>query len=247
MADPQSWNKYVYVRNNPLNLVDPTGEKAGVVVETRPDGTREITITGTIAIWADRDSGITQQDLADAAQKMQGQINQAWSGTFQEDGVNYAVTTNMKVEVLQGAPSKSKADNVIEMKNGAFIGQTGTRQNGEIDPRAFSGGPDTGRMNIQAVLSGKNTAKHEFGHMLGVGDRDDLSVLMSKSDANFMINKATSQDFSWTLGGAISHHQEKLTEYRYFGPAPGVTARSIVGYKPGKTSTTLRAPYVFWK
>lgn len=25
-TDPQQWNSYSYVRNNPVNMVDPTGE-----------------------------------------------------------------------------------------------------------------------------------------------------------------------------------------------------------------------------
>jgi RHS repeat-associated protein len=34
VSDPQSWNLYVYVRNNPLRYIDPTGE-----IQTNPDGT----------------------------------------------------------------------------------------------------------------------------------------------------------------------------------------------------------------
>jgi RHS repeat-associated protein len=33
VSDPQSWNLYVYVRNNPLRYIDPTGE-----IKTNPDG-----------------------------------------------------------------------------------------------------------------------------------------------------------------------------------------------------------------
>lgn len=35
VSDPQSWNLYVYVRNNPLRYIDPTGKD----IETNPDGT----------------------------------------------------------------------------------------------------------------------------------------------------------------------------------------------------------------
>lgn len=101
-------------------------------------------------------------------------------------------------------------------------------------------------MNIQAVLSGQDTAKHEFGHMLGVGDKSD-STLFMYSDKNRSATAPTSRDFALALNDAISHHKGKLAEYRYFGPAPGVTAHSIVGYRPGVTATTLRAPYFTWE
>ncbi len=43
-GDPQSWNRYSYVRNNPVNRVDPTGnedledDEASSTSEASPDG-----------------------------------------------------------------------------------------------------------------------------------------------------------------------------------------------------------------
>jgi RHS repeat-associated protein len=37
VADPQSWNKYAYVRNNPLRYVDRNGEKATVSAQCDED------------------------------------------------------------------------------------------------------------------------------------------------------------------------------------------------------------------
>ena len=37
LRDPQNWNKYVYVTNNPLRYVDPNGEARWA---TNPDGSQ---------------------------------------------------------------------------------------------------------------------------------------------------------------------------------------------------------------
>jgi RHS repeat-associated protein len=39
--DPQSWNLYTYVRNNPLLYVDPDGRAATVDIETDEGGCPE--------------------------------------------------------------------------------------------------------------------------------------------------------------------------------------------------------------
>ncbi len=39
---PQSWNRYAYVTNNPLNLVDPNGLEAKCVTTTHEDGSQDI-------------------------------------------------------------------------------------------------------------------------------------------------------------------------------------------------------------
>ncbi|MGH8245540.1 MAG: hypothetical protein ACREUU_03810, partial [Gammaproteobacteria bacterium] len=37
LADPQRWNRYAYVRNNPLRYVDPSGEDLTIVYSYGPD------------------------------------------------------------------------------------------------------------------------------------------------------------------------------------------------------------------
>jgi RHS repeat-associated protein len=67
LGDPQSWNKYTYVRNNPLRFVDPTGEKATVNVETDEEKKRgTITITASIDIYSQGSSNLSQEQMNQA-------------------------------------------------------------------------------------------------------------------------------------------------------------------------------------
>ncbi len=53
VADPQSWNKYAYARNNPLRYTDPTGEEATVTTSCNQDHTTcQVNVTASIAIYS---------------------------------------------------------------------------------------------------------------------------------------------------------------------------------------------------
>ena len=57
----------------------------------------------------------------------------------------------------------------------------------------LTGGPDQGMMDINHA---DNYAKHEFTHMLGVGDRYEGNVV-SNTPPNDRPDRATAQDFRW--------------------------------------------------
>jgi len=99
-GDPQSWNKYAYVRNNPLRYVDPTGENATVSTSCTTNGSGQTTcnvkISASIAIYAAPGSNISQDQLNSAAGTIQNSIQSAWTGSFAQDGVTYNVTTQVK-------------------------------------------------------------------------------------------------------------------------------------------------------
>ena len=110
--------------NNPLRYFDPTGEKATVTTNCTTNDqiqtTCNVKIQASIAIYAAEGSNLTQEQLQAAASTIQSSIQDAWNGTFVQDGVTYNVTTQVSVEVAasQGAAMETGAQNVIAMTNG---------------------------------------------------------------------------------------------------------------------------------
>jgi RHS repeat-associated protein len=210
IGDPQSWNKYAYVRNNPLRYIDPSGEKATVKIETdEKNKTGTITITATFAIWTQKDSGVSQDDMNNAAFFIEKDIEEAWSGTYVQNGITYTVTTDIQVQVAESKIDglKSNAQNVIEISNGP----ASSTADSYVNRHSYGGGADTGRWNLGKTASNTGifggVAKHEFTHLLGVGNRSSGGFLSSVPWFSNGSEKATAYDYGWALGGAINSHR----------------------------------------
>ena len=203
VGDPQSWNEYAYARNNPLRYVDPTGENATVSTNCTTDEQNHtacnVNVSATIAIYAAPGSGLTQEQLNGAATTIQSEIQNAWSGSFTQDGVTYNVSTQVSVSVVgsEADAMKSGAQNVIGLSNGPISASTSSA----VDPsvRHLGVGPDTGVWNYQNLVG---DAPHEFSHLLGMQDRDTgFSIANHLETASF----ATSADLSEALGRFVEH------------------------------------------
>jgi hypothetical protein len=72
LQDPQSWNKYTYVGNNPLNFVDDTGEgKIGFVVKTVKGVWRAVTSKQAQSAYkAGKDVKVTGKGASRAAESL---------------------------------------------------------------------------------------------------------------------------------------------------------------------------------
>jgi hypothetical protein len=149
---------------------------------------------------------LTQDQLNAAASQIQSSIQNAWSGSFTQDGVTYNFSTQISVSV-----SASEAD---AMKSGAqnVIGLSATDPlpgaDGYVNPRSLASaitgsGPDTGIWNINSLPGG--LAAHEFTHLLGVGDKpgdvlSNTNVPLDPSNPP----RATAADFGWGIREATS-------------------------------------------
>ena len=184
--DPQSWNRYAYARNNPLRYVDPTGEKATVTTNCQTDAQNvtpcDVTISATIAIYSAAGANLTNPQLQQAKSDITNSIQEAWTGSFTQDGVTYNVTTQVSVQVASSeADAMSRGtQNVVALTNGPPIPPSGNDAGAGAFVRtrtlgaALTGsGPDTGVWDINFVA---DYAKHEFTHFLGTGDHEDHSM-----------------------------------------------------------------------
>jgi RHS repeat-associated protein len=184
-VDPQSWNLYSYVRNNPLNFVDPLGEKA--TVKSRHDketNTTTVTITASFGVYGADGQGVSAEDLARHAQFLAIGISEAYNGTFTdpETGTTYIVNTQIDVQVYKDerAAIKDGIDNLVEVGNYDLIGDKGPsdavvsyREGEDYDrmqvsnSRRFTGGSADGYYADKY----RQTYAHEFAHVMGVPDR----------------------------------------------------------------------------
>jgi RHS repeat-associated protein len=203
VSEPQSWNEYAYARNNPLRYIDPNGQKADVSVTCNSDQTAcQVDIHASIAVYAESGSDISAGQLKQAGSDIKSQIESAWSGTYQQAGVTYNITTTVDIQVASDESSalKSGAQNVIALKDGDAV--PGDKSSLVYRSSVF-GGPDRGVWNINDMRTTDMPA-HEFTHLLGVGDREAGDSISNHWNDT---PKANSQDFKWALSGTLWRDQ----------------------------------------
>jgi RHS repeat-associated protein len=179
LKDPESWNKYIYVRNKPLNLIDPTGEKAEIDVQVdRKTKVVTVTVTASIGLWSKPGTKF-KPDLAKVKKNVEAQINK-WGGSIKiAGGYTLNVQVNVTVKTFDSARSSDdvlKADNTI-MNVIQLVDRPATKECGGGnscigggDPATIKNPdgtlPDIGTWRYTTARD-TNEPAHEFFHILG--------------------------------------------------------------------------------
>jgi hypothetical protein len=243
-ADPQSWNLYAYGRNNPLRYVDPSGETATVsttcATNQQNQTTCQVNVQASIAVYATSGSNLTQQQLNGAAATIQGSIQSGWTGSFQQDGVTYNVSTSVSVQVVgsEAAAMQSGAQNVIGLSSGNASPTADSYVNRRSLFAAITGrGPDTGVWNINNL--GNGIAAHEFTHLLGVGNKPG-SVLSNTNILNdpAIPHQATASDLRWGVREAVDVNRSVAAQ---------IAEHTGATVNPLRTQTRVQAAWIWWK
>jgi len=226
LADAQSWNKYSFVRNNPLRFFDPTGAVAEVVIDTdekKKKGT--ITVNATIALWTRKGESVTQNQMDAAKTAIENRIKDAYAGTFEKNGITYSVSVSVTASVYSSEQEaiNSGSMNVIRVSEGdaSPIGSS------IVDRSDWRKAYDTATWSIQDILrTDVETPAHEFVHLLGVQNQDASNHLSTGFEER-RASRATSEDYHWIFDRAIDRHRNLS---RFPNPVPiGIMNRAPAG------------------
>ncbi|MGI8732810.1 MAG: RHS repeat-associated core domain-containing protein, partial [Pyrinomonadaceae bacterium] len=208
--DPQSWNKYAYVRNNPLQLIDPSGEKARVTVQIdKKNKTGTVTIEANFAVYAAPNQGVIEEQLQDQADRIKEDIESTYSGTFTKNGITYTVSAQVNAQVVSSEKDaveggkKGTFDNIVEIGTKTLV----DRASGTADAASYHlAGEKFDRVKARSSVDPtSNLFGHESSHLLG--SRSHNTRLIGPGDVSSADNPTapniTNRDFSHLFGAQI--------------------------------------------
>jgi hypothetical protein len=166
IADPQTLNRYLYVNNNPLNLIDPSGKEAVWLIDSQA---KTVTFMIDIFIWG-------PQATAQYKTFLKNEIEGAWKGTYTNPatGKTFTVKTEVTVSIWAEDPGYLTARNGILVSNnlnlngGVWNSLFYNHQIAINYRKRYTG--DTGYY-VGSFNPTQHAERHEAGHILGLKDQ----------------------------------------------------------------------------
>ncbi|MBI4905290.1 MAG: hypothetical protein HY820_16775 [Acidobacteria bacterium] len=196
LADPQRWNHYAYVRDNPLRYVDPNGEDLVIYMYEGKDLTEEqrkylrANIKQIQAAISDKfkKAGVNKVEFRDVRQLTDKQVAAIRANSPAGVATLNFVNQSFAGTSLGGAKGATDAPiSVVSLKN-AFEGSL-------INPAATDDATKTFRLG--------EVAGHELGHAVGF-------------ESNAFINYVTAGTAEFFRSNLMDEHQGVPTRPKYF-------------------------------
>lgn len=251
--DPQSWNKYVYVRNAPINLIDQTGEKATVTIDVdEKNKTGVIRIKASFGVYVKK--GTYSREELDAQKKLlKDQIEKAMKSSqgFEKNGIKWNVETDIRVEEYASQSNAVNGAKAGEVDNIVGLRKENSFYAGRIESFGIAynlSGENFDRMEVATNNVERNdTYAHEFGHLLGADGHIGRSGLMSLQPTT--VGQLTGRDIDHILGATIDNHSQGRVTMTYEDRwmRGQVKQRVPMGYKyTSKSTQIVFAPSRWW-
>ena len=116
IADPQTFNRYAYCRNNPVNSTDPTGMVAGAMA--MPSGERANVVNSLI--------DTVHGDIAEMERAWEQQVHDAFLGVHQNESVTVFISADPaadgKGDNASSDEGKAGEDSAAEPQNSTVLG-----------------------------------------------------------------------------------------------------------------------------
>jgi RHS repeat-associated protein len=160
--DPQSWNLYVYGRNNPLRYFDPSGMEAisKEDCQKNPD-----CVSVPVNVIYDQNAQIFADDGKTVQPQYQAKIDEQLAATQDVYG-NALVSFDISYSQGSIVPSSTKAgeSEVKGLKTGIYVVVTDSRDS--LVPGGSVESNGAALIRINAGTSDRSTLPHEMGHVL---------------------------------------------------------------------------------